>query len=220
MERIPNPELERVVLNHLAELYNIKEKREGIHLSTLVGCLTRSFFDQVSPIEPTDKEVLLFVVGYGLQDVLTPQEAETPLLECEGITYRPDFMLRIGEQELGEIKTTRMGVKRMVEGLPETWLEYMMGGCHIRGVTSYNLAVLLIVPPDIIAETLLFDQAEIDDNWLYLMARKEVYEDAIAANQPPAPYYHCKGFECGGCRYKLVCDNIGRQGGEPNERAS
>ncbi len=217
MERIPNPELERLVLNHLAKLYNIKEKREGIHLSTLVYCLTRSFFDQAAPIEPTDDEVLLFALGYGLQDVLTPKEAEAPLYECEGITYRPDMVLKLGEQELGEIKTTRMSTNTLATSLPDTWIEYMMGGCYMRGKTSYNLIELPMMGnykppfPKILAETLVFTQEEIDSNWEYIKARQEVYLDAIAKNIPPEPYQHCKEWECKYCRYKLMCEAISKE---------
>lgn len=213
MERIDNPELSRLALDHLASLYKIKDKREGIHLSTLVYCLTRSFFDQLASVEPTDEEVMLFALGYGLQDVLTPQEAESPVYEKDGITYRPDFVLKL-DGSLGEIKTTRMSLKTLEDHLSETWVEYIMGGCYIREETSYNLMVLLMMGnyhppfPMIHSETLVFEKQELQANWDYLLERKDVYEEALASNQPPQPFHWCKDWECKNCRYKLQCQAI------------
>ena len=213
MRRIDNPELDRLALDHLAQLYKIKDRREGIHLSTWVYCLTRSFFDQLAPVEPTDEEVMLFALGYGLQDVLTPDEAESPVYEMDGITYRPDFILKL-DSLLGEIKTTRMSSKTLEDHLPDTWLEYIMGGCHIRKQTSYNLMVLLIMGnyrppfPRIHSETLVFEEQELQKNWDYLMLRKKVFEEAIESNKPPLPFSYCKSWECKSCRYKLQCNAI------------
>lgn len=213
MDKLDNPGLSRLFLTHLADLYHIKEKREGIHLSTLIYCLTRSFFDQVAPIEPTDSEVMLFVLGYGLQDVLTPQGAETPLYELDGITFRPDLLLPIGDKKgLAELKTTRMSSGK--EEFPETWIEYMKGGCHMRGVNVYDLSVLHMMGnwhppfPEIKSYTLVFTEEELDDNWKYILCRKEVYTVALDTNTPPIPGEHCKEWECPRCRYKLQCSVI------------
>jgi len=210
MERIENPELDRLALDHLANLYKIKDKREGIHLSTLVYCLTRSFFDQLAPVEPTDEEVMLFALGYGLQDVLTPTGAGKLVCIKDGITYSPDFLLKLNGS-LGEIKTTRMSSKTLEDHLPETWIEYIMGGCYIREETSYNLMVLLMMGnyhppfPKIHSETLVFEEQELQANWDYLLGRKEVYEEALSSNQPPQPFQWCKDWECKFCKYRLQC---------------
>lgn len=212
MKRLDNPSLDRLILEHLANLYHIKEKREGIHLSTLVYCLTRSFFDQVAPIEPTDEEVMLFALGYGLQDVLTPPEAQTPTYELDGITFRPDFLLSYKLAQYCELKTTRMSSKRA--DLPETWIEYIKGGCYIRGVQSYELSVLYMLGnyappfPTIHSETLIFEEDELESNWGYLLSRKAIYEDALDSNLAPVPFTYCKEWECKNCRYKLQCQAI------------
>lgn len=211
MQRIDNPELSRLILDHLADLYNIKRKREGIHLSTLVYCLTRSFFDQLAPIEPTDEEVMLFSLGFGLQDVLTPKEAVTPVYEKDGITFSPDFQLKL---TLGtaELKTTRMSSGK--ELFPETWLEYIMGGCFILGINEYLLAVLHMLGnyrppfPEIKSYKLIFEEDELLDNWAYLMDRKSIYVGALAENKPPLPFTCCKDWECRSCRYRLQCEAI------------
>jgi len=220
MERIPNPEMDRLILDHLADLYSIKRKREGIHLSTLIYCLTRSFFDQLAPVEPTDMEVMLFSLGYGLQDVLTPKEAVTPVYEKDGITFSPDFQLNlVGQKKVTmsemvtvELKTTRMSSNK--EEFPETWLEYIMGGCYIRGINEYELSILHMLGnyrppfPEIKSYKLIFEDEELRDNWDYLLSRKAIYEEALRTKKPPVPFTYCKDWECARCRYKLQCEAI------------
>jgi hypothetical protein len=215
MIKTENPELSRLILNHLSDKYKLKQPREGIHLSTLVYCLTRSFLDSKSSIEPTDEELMLFALGYGLQDVLTPPDATTPTFEQDSIVYRPDMLLclpgNVGLQ-LIEIKTTRMSSKK--PDLPETWLEYIMGGCHIRQTNSYDLVILYLMGnyappfPQIHSYRLEFGQKELNENWRYLTTRKEVYQSHLADDIPPTPRIWCKVWECKNCRYNLQCDAI------------
>jgi len=211
MERIPNPELDRLILDHLAEKYKIKQPREGIHLSTLVYCLTRSFFDTRGAVEPTDEEVMLFSLGLGLQDVLTPAGAETPVYELDGIMFSPDFVLRIQSEQYCELKTTRMSLKRAKEALPETWIEYIMGGCYMRQVNTYELSGLYMMGnyappfPQIYSETLRFTDEELLLNWDHIIQRRDDYLDCLAKNTPPTPYVYCKDWECNYCRHKMTC---------------
>ena len=171
MKRVDNPELNRKILNHLADLYKIKEVREPNHLSSYISCRTRGFFDQKQAIEPTDEEVMLFALGYGLQDVLTPKDSQAKTYEYEGITYRPDMTLTVHRRDypeqlpyteltinipmqtvheverLQELKTTRRSAKKhyIDEEIPVTWLAYMMGGCKIRQTNQYDLIVLYMM---------------------------------------------------------------------------
>jgi hypothetical protein len=229
MKKLDNPELSRRILNHLADQYKIKEKREGIHLSTLIYCLTRSFFDQQAPVEPTDEEVMLFALGLGLQDVLTPSESFTPVYNKDGVLFSPDFVFSVKELKtavldaspseherkdiavtrLVELKTTRMSSGK--EDLPETWLEYIMGGCYMRGANTYDLSVLHMLGnykppfPEIRSYRLEFAEDELRANWDYLMERRAVYEEALKTGTPPVPFSYCKDWECKNCRYKLQC---------------
>ncbi len=211
MERKPNAELDRLILDHLSNKYQLKQKREGIHLSTLVYCLTRSFFDQLAPVEPTDEELMLWALGYGLQDVLTPANAETPTYEKDGIVFRPDFVLPL---EFGycELKTTRASLKKNKESLPETWIEYIMGGCYMQGVTEYQLSSLHLMGsyappfPELYSETLVFEVEELQDNWERIVNRRDIYQLSLATNQPPTPFTFNKDWECKNCRYKLQCE--------------
>jgi len=93
---------------------------------------------------------MLFALGYGLQDVLTPKGAEAPVYKKDGIIYRPDMSFQPAPAEveqLVEIKTTRKSAKYhfMDEHIPETWLAYMKGGCFMRDVDQYDLIVLYMM---------------------------------------------------------------------------
>lgn len=212
MNRVDNPELTRHVLNHLANLYNIKEVREPNHLSSYVYCRTRGFFDQKQAIEPTDEEVMLFAIGYGLQDVLTPVDAKAPVLEKFGIIYRPDMIIA----RLTELKTTRKSAKShyVDESVTVTWLEYMKGGCYIQSSNEYDLIVLYMMGnysppfPQIYCDTFTFTDEEIADNWTTIMERKAVMDRALATSQAPVPFDNCRDWECKFCRYKLVCETM------------
>jgi len=215
MIKTDNPELSRLILNHLSDKYKLKQPREGIHLSTLVYCLTRSYLDRQHNIEPTDEELMLFALGYGLQDVLTPPDATTPTLEMDGIVYRPDMLLAYpGSKDAGlvEVKTTRKSSK--TDDLPDTWLEYIMGGCHFRNTTTYDLVILYLMGnyappfPRMVSYRLEFSQKELDENCRYLTTRRDVYQSHLADNTPPTPRIWCKVWECKNCRYNLQCDAI------------
>ena len=215
MKRIDNPELKRKILDHLSDLYKIKEVRESNHLSSYITCRTRSFLDQKGTAEPTDQEVMLFSLGYALQDVLTPKDAEAPVINKEGIIYRPDMIL---SNRLNEIKTTRKSAKYhyMDDSLPVTWMDYMMGGCYMMERTEYDLIILYLMGnysppfPEVYAETIQFDKNELNDNWQKILGNKEVLDKASADGVPPEPFKHCHDWECKFCRYKLVCETLAR----------
>lgn len=236
MKREDNPELKRYILNHLADLYKIREVREPNHLSTYVYCRTKAYFDVKQTAEPTDEEVMLFALGYGLQDVLTPKEAKAPVYQMNGIIYRPDMSItkvknwdgKVGEiasipietaqevERLLELKTTRKSAKHhfMDEYLPETWLDYMKGGCTIRNRDTYELIVLYMMGnysppfPQLYCDKFTFTQEELNENWAKLLSRKEVLDNALAGNKIPTPYENCYDWECKYCRYKLVCETL------------
>ena len=217
IKRADNPELKRKILDHLASLYKIKEIREPNHLSSYVYCRTRGFFDQQQAIEPTDEEVMMFSLGYGLQDVLTPKDARAELHEFAGIIYRPDMTItRADVERLQELKTTRKSAKNhyMDDFIPVTWLAYMMGGCKIRSTNQYDLIVLYMMGnyappfPQLYADTFYFMDEEIEDNWNTIMINKAVLDSALAEGKPPTPFQHCYSWECTYCRYKLVCETL------------
>ena len=223
MRRVDNPELKRKVLDHLANLYNIKEVREPNHLSSYVYCRTRTFLDQKQTAQPNDEEVMLFALGYGLQDVLTPKDADAPLIEVSGIIYRPDMILSFRQNE---IKTTRKSAKNhyIDEYIPQTWLDYMMGGCIMMGTREYDLIVLYLMGaysppfPQLYCDTFYFDELELQTNWEKILTNKKVLDDTLASGKPPIPFQNCYDWECRFCRYNLVCNTIANAMGVENKQ--
>ena len=217
MKRIPNPELRTKILDHIANLYGIYEKREVNHLSSYVGCRTSAYFSQVSPLPLTEEEVMLFALGYALQDVLTPKDAEAPVYNIDGIYYRPDMSfspIHSEIEQLIEVKTTRKSAKRHVDPMPETWMDYMMSGCYLRGVTSYDLIVLYMMGnysppfPVVYCDTFIFEPGEVSMNWLKILQNKAILDTALKTGVPPAPFQHCYLWECKWCRYAMLCESI------------
>ena len=207
-----NDELSRRLVDHLASLYGIREKREGIHLSTLIYCLKKQQMDAGEfNIVPTDEEVMLFALGWGLQDVLTPKDVETPTLEKDGIVYRPDMVFPLDDYVI-ELKTTRMsGKKGDKREFPETWLKYMMGGCYITERNTYDLAVLWMMGnyappfPYIKSYRFEFTHDELVNNWQWLTHRFNIYKEALETGNKLPPYAYAEKWECEHCRYKMVC---------------
>ncbi len=211
MRREYNPELDNVILEHLTEKYKLAYHRSetDCHLSTYNGCLTKAFWEARAPVDPTPKECMFFAVGLGLQDLLTPDSAETPLFEKDGITFRPDYMMKLYKDEYHELKTTRLGEKRIMEALPKSWIKYMEGGCWIRGLKHYHLTALLLIPARLWSETIYFDEIELEDNWQEVLERKAIVDAAFTDNIPPVPFdYNLGEWECKECRYRTLCDAV------------
>lgn len=212
------PELDSKYLDVLATRYKLKQKRLGIHLSTLIYCLTKAQFDLAGSAELTESELMLFAIGYGLQEVLTPKEATTPVYETDGIMYSPDFAIasNVDFTLLNELKTTRQSLKRgLVHEFPETWIEYMKGGCYITGSNKYDLGVLYLMGnyrppfPKMKSFHFIFEDGELVENWENLLVRKSVFVTAVQAHTQIEPYKWNKSWECEYCRFKLVCSAIG-----------
>lgn len=223
MKRLDNPELKRKVLDHLANLYSIKEVRAPNHLSSFVYCRTKCFLDQKQASVPNDEEVMLFALGYGLQDVLTPKDATAPVYERHGITYRPDFILSLRQNE---IKTTRKSAKNhfLDEYIPQTWLDYMMGGCYMMETSEYDLIVLYMMgdykppTPQLYCDTFYFDSVELEANWQKILERKRILDESLESGKPPIPFQNCYDWECQHCRFTLVCNAIAMGMGVENKQ--
>ena len=220
MNRRDNPELKSLMLQHLAEKYKILELRDQGHLSSYVTCLTNSYFGMKGATDPTEEELMLFALGYGLQDVLTPKDTAAPYIEKYGIKYRPDFLIpRNSLHRLTELKTTRKSAKNhfLDEQIPETWLVYMKGGCYIKDEVEYDLVILYMMGsynppfPTIMSDTFTFSDSEITDNWQWLMPRKAELDRCMKEDIPPEPYKWCFNWECRYCRNRLICESISKR---------
>ena len=222
MIRTPNDQLIRETLEHLKKLYTDTNRHEGIHLTDLIYCLTRSYWDKTDPLPPTDDEVMLFALGWGLQQVLVPREQDAEVLVVDGIYLSPDFISLGGV--MAELKATRQSSrKKMPNGqyepspFSETWVEQMMGYCYATRIAGnewpiYELLILHMMgnysPPFPLLKgwRVEFTPEELKEFWATMLVRKAILNDCLERrHSPPEPKLWCKEWECESCRYSIRC---------------
>lgn len=206
VEFIRDVQLEQELVARLRQKY-LTEKPLP-HLTELLYCLTRSYFDRTDPLEVTKKELLYFAVGFGLEAVLLRSEGDKDIesVEMDGIWLTLDY---VDLQGVGvDLKSTRMwttesGVPK--NGWPETWLKQFMAYARVLGQTDYKVAVAYIGQPDLVGGVFRFSKEQVEENWQWVLERKEVYEDFIFKGEAPTPYEYNQSWECKNCKYALRC---------------
>ena len=203
-----NPQLEHELYERLRLKYR-KPRPDIPHLSELIYCLTRSYFQRFHPLPNTDKELLYFSVGFGLESVLL-RDASSPeliTLPLDGVYMTPDY---IDLQGVGvDLKSTRMYSLPSGEpksGWPETWIQQFKAYAKLMGSSEYSVAIVYLLPPDLVVGTFKWTQEEIDTNWTYIKTRAAVYKAFIDKKTLPTPFSWNERWECNSCSYKLRCD--------------
>jgi hypothetical protein len=200
MQVIEDPTLNQSIIDILVEEYKMMEPRDGIHSSDLIYCLTKSFYNKVSYLPPSQDEVMRFSIGLGLERVIIQHSAtRVDPLTVDGVILSPDFLLMNIHSEL---KTTRWAVGHEI---PEGWLKQVMNYCYATGHLFYNLAILHIIPAVLKTYRLFFDEQEIEENWGTMLMRKEILVEALESGEAPRAYQWNEDWECNGCRYNLRC---------------
>lgn len=173
------------------------KERVGIHLSDLDYCLKKSYYRKLHPQPITEKQGIMFAIGYGVQNYL--YDEKEVLIIVDEICCSPDYYKGI------EIKTTRAGMKAFDPCKPQ-WLMRMMGYCKALGITEYLLSVIFVIPADIKSWRFSFTESEIEANWRQVLKRKEILETAFSFEIPPLIDYH-QPWECKLCSYSGYCLN-------------
>lgn len=201
VERKHPPEVDKIILA-ASDNYGIQQVREGIHCTDCIYCPRKGYWNKTEPLPPTQKELLYFLLGLGLQTALLGGDNPS-VAELDGIIISPDYW---EGGVLGELKTTRMTEKSIGEkGIPDGWVKQLMAYAYVLGVTQALLIVIPIIRPDIVPYVLTFEQGELVDNWRSISTRGAILQTALLSGQVP----NLKGeeWECrSGCRYKLRCD--------------
>ena len=184
------------------------------HLTELIYCLTRAWYNRFQPLPATRKEMLYFVLGLGLQQSLTGHR-ESVTGQQDGIHYEIDFLQ---EGAVGELKTTRMALTKHPNDWSSGWHKQLLGYLKVLNTTRATYYVLYVIPPELKAWVVEASQEEIDANWEWLLMRKEIYDAHLgkAAQalglldelppEPPTQFTYNEEWECKDCRYKLLCD--------------
>lgn len=208
MEVNHNPEMHDWVLERLRE--ERQKPKPSPHATQLIYCLTSSYHDLIDPLPLTEKEILMFSVGFGMERLMLGKYEDHPVKK-DGIYVSPDLSMSefaADPSEGGELKTTRgrpPGPGGILD-IPEGWKKQIMAGCHVLGVLQYNLAVVHIVQPALSTWHLKFNLVELEDNWEWIKSRLVTLMDFMSKGEVPTPFKHNMEWECNWCRYKPRCD--------------
>lgn len=203
MNTVNNPALSQQVLLLLEQEYT--QEKPLPHLTELIYCLTRSYYDRKDALPPTRREILHFALGFGLERILLQHQRKSEVGIVDGVNFSPDFLAFTDLP--GELKTTRMSMKKLNEvGIPITWQRQILGYIKCLGISEYELVVLNYVEPDIYSFRVSAETEEIDGNWNWIQTRKTFYMACIESNQVPFPRVFCEDWECRNCRYAIRCE--------------
>lgn len=201
-----DPEVKTELLSRLRKKY-LTDKPTP-HLTELLYCLTRSWSDRFEPIASTDHELILWCIGFGLEEVLlrdSSRDAALKSVERDGVWLTPDY---VAGREMVDLKSTRMyfnsaGVPS--KGWPEGWIQQFMAYAAQAGRTRYAVAVVALGQANLFTGTFQFTQEELDNNWLYILGRRDAYNVFTSKRVKPQPFMWNKEWECEYCRYYLKC---------------
>lgn len=122
-----DPALRTQALAALQVEYGMTSHRPGLHQSELSYCLTKSFWDRTAPLPLTEKEIVLFAIGFAAERVMLSREETPKELILDGISCSLDTISLFGPADL---KTTRMRAKgrKGEDGFqpPEGWRHQFM----------------------------------------------------------------------------------------------
>ena len=210
----PNSEVHDYIINNLRH-YIFSKPREGIHVSDLTRCLTKTFWTKISPqlndLIP-EKDMMFMLAGIALEDALTGHltHEQEDSIEKDGVIMSPDLVVDASEYD--EIKTTRMyrgSDGRPKYGYPIEWLRRISAYCSIIGKDEYTLTILYIIPADLVTAKFTFSMTELEQFWNgFIIPRKEALERSLESNKPPEPFTYNDDWECGRCSSRILCETF------------
>lgn len=211
------------ILTAIREEMRIDEGRDisdEPHVTELIYCLTKSWLRRFGPVmprlandlKPSKTEAMFFIGGLGLERVLLKQYRQQITEIVDGIKANMDFLQFSGEP--GELKSTRMRTKTLdlaanPDALPEGWRKQMLAYMKVSGARKMLLAVFHMIEPALTAWQVEASDSEVEENWQWLLGRKQTFMEFVLAGKPPTPFQYRLGeWECTGCRAKMICDAL------------
>ena len=198
------------------------DRSEGVHLSDLLLCLNRPYFKKDVEEQLTDQQVLLFSMGRAIQDWLTGVADDADEVQIDGVWMTPDY---VQSTNPWECKLTYMSDNK---DTPEHWLRQMKSYCKALGVNTFSCVRLGIMGdwswvykrkgvvandehPVLTPLTYTFTDEELEENWDWVVRRREMLEMAIDAETPPSLLFaDYMGLEdakwrCKNCGVAVIC---------------
>lgn len=188
-----------------------KARGDGIHLSDLVVCLRKAFYDRVlgTPKAEQAADNLTYMVGEAFHYWL--QEHPEKELEWLGVFMTPDIVDENGQPVI-EIKSTRYSASK---GLLSHYVDQLAGYCIALKEKQGALVILYINGdykenrhPLLIASTVTFSELELARWQGTILYRADLLRGALeTGTPPPLEQHHTWACTAGsGCPYKgLIC---------------
>lgn len=220
MNIVDDPELTKEIMARIKKKYAAhtrKIKTDGIHLTMLIYCITRTYWQEITELKPTDEDARHWAGGLGLEEVLLRDEINDTNIKpaiLDGITVSPDYQMVLNGR-MAELKTTNMwpnkdGSGLPSVGLPDTWEQQMMGytlGYPEITKSGYSLSIFYISKAkSIVSKRITFDyETELKPFWEGILTRKAVLETALKEHKPPEPFAFNQEWECKRCPALVLC---------------
>jgi len=194
------------------------QERTGVHQSDLIYCLNKQVLRKLKPAPNTERELLLFSLGWATQRWLTGQDKDEPEKEVDGIIVTCDAMSGIDEGVVPwELKCTFQSSGKPIEENTH-WIRQLMAQCYVTGTTTAYLSRLEVMggwtwvwnmraKPEKIAKLVAekgenwdahptlsvikveFAQDELDRFWAWLKERRDLYLEILSSEKLVAPAY-------------------------------
>jgi len=179
------------------------------------------------PLPSTEREVLLFSIGWATQRWLTGKPDDEDTIEVDGIQVTPDACW---DGNPWELKATYTSSDRSILE-NDSWVKQIMAQCYVTKTLTARLSRLELMgnwrsifgskdekklainqKPALSAWKFEFAQDELSINWTYLLSRKTLFEELIKNPQQllqknlALPVGH--EFECEQCAepYRNLCE--------------
>ncbi|RLI81738.1 MAG: hypothetical protein DRP01_10615 [Archaeoglobales archaeon] len=189
-----------------------RERREGdeIHFSSLNFCLRKEFIRRKYQIEPEPEIALMWTAGALFHDAFKlPRKEE--LYRRDGIYCRPDAIYEVdGKEYPVEIKTTRAKMRERAD--QRHYIRQLMAYCRVLEVNIGYLAVVYMMGdyrervPKLVVNRMEFEPGEIEENWKWLVERKDLLKWCLENGVPPPRDTRAEEWECNHCDCKRICE--------------
>lgn len=201
--------------------------RTGVHCSDLIYCLNKAVLRRLYPIPSTEREVLLFSLGWATQRWLTGKPEDEDTITVDGIQVTPDSSWKDNPWELKATYTS--SEKPIVDN--DSWLKQIMAQCYVTNTQTARLSRLELMgnwksifgakevkglpqnsKPTLSVFKLEFEQAELANNWEWLKGRKILLKQIIENPKSLLPKVQAlppgHEWECDSCNptHRAICE--------------
>ncbi|KKM99432.1 hypothetical protein LCGC14_1148000 [marine sediment metagenome] len=213
-----NPEREdEIIAQFKANMEDDERKEMFPSVSDLIYCLTKAYYKQRYFPDLTDRGTILqfytgIVIEAAIYNVKGTSVQNPTKGKYEGIFYHTDH---VAGPVLEEAKTTAMTMKNAPDNIPVYQRKQVLAYMKAEGLTQgrfiiyYKSGDYSTRTPDIAVWDILLNPDEVEENWAWMLERKQILEDFIARDKAPTAYHYRSELgerECEGCQFSSLCE--------------